>query len=976
MLFLSCFIALIRRKVFAIQLTILTLIIAPVSCLLAGNGGTNVASLSGNNGFENSLTTWSFSTPAAYTVNSSATYYRSGTKSLKLTTTSATDLKAYPSGNTITVGAGVGYLTVIAWVKSSTTNASVAVGIYNTSTSTETASGTRVTPTTSGWTSVSTTFAVTSGDTYYPILYGKSANGVSATMYFDDMVFYSSNTSTTDLTVAVKGTHPTATISGTDVTLNWDAGSDAETGVDGYLILRNTGLQTATNINPLSQCNYSSTSSTVGPIAISTWTVVYNDSVTSSFTDSPGASGVYTYLIYTRDKAYNYMTGANSVRMFVFNGTGLAATLAASANIDGLYLPANDTITIASAATATIRAGAEIRIEGNIIEQGNVTNSAGGTVEFKNGSMYRFNRNGSSTAIISPATWSPGSLCLIDGITTTAPSGLNQTFNNLTWNCSGQTVNVTFPASAFQVNGDFIIQNTGTKKITLRASTFNGNVWMTGGTVDCTSGTTITLSGTERQIFGITGPAYTINLNNNANAILAQNLTVNTNLILTYGTLYDSTFTLTMANLAKITKLDGNLDAAPTFSGSVDLTYNISTSTGNEVPSGTVRNMVVNASGGTITLNSPVTMTGALTLTSGVVQTSSTNFITMNAGSSTSGASNTSYIDGPIKKIGNTAFTFPIGDNGNYQPLAITAPSVATDAFTAYYMAANPSALYDTSLKAVSIDHVSLAEYWDLSRDAGTSNVKITLTFDNLSGGITNLSDLVVAHWSGGQWQNEGLFASTGTTSAGTIQSNTVTSYSPFTLASINRGSNPLPVNLLSFDGVCEDKKVVLNWKTASEFNNDYFDVERSSDADSYQSLVRIKGSGNSTTIQNYQYEDMEPLKSPGYYRLKQTDYNGHSSYFGPVFMNCNDAETVAPEVFYGEESQLVIFHHQAEMKCTLTMYDLTGRIVLSKVIVLLPGRNEIDVNGSADGACCRILTLSDENSSLKFSKLIAPFKH
>ncbi|MBL7922605.1 MAG: carbohydrate binding domain-containing protein [Bacteroidia bacterium] len=940
-----------------------------------GAGPSGITSVIDNPGFENGLAGWSFSTNPPFTVNVSATYYRTGTKSLKQSSTSTTDLKAYPTSNTITVPAGANYVTVIAYVKASTTNGNVAVGIYNTSTSTETPSATRVTPSTSAWTVVSATFAATSGETYYPILYGKSSNGSTATVHWDDVVIFASNVSTTDLTVPLKGTHPTAGISGTDITLDWDAGSDAETGVGGYLVLRTSGISTATNVNPLSQCNYSATSSLEGPTSIGVWTVVYNEYDTATtFTDAPGSGGIYTYLIFTRDVSGNYITGANATRMYVFSGSNLSGSVAANVSFDGLYLPATDTFKVAASMTATIRAGAEIRVDGYVVEQGNIVNSAGGTVEFKDGSTYRFNRNGSTTAIISPATWSPGSTCLIDGITTTAPNGLNQTFFNLIWNCASQNVNVTFPSSGFRVDGDFTIQSTASRKITLRNSTFKGHVFLTGGTVDCSSGTTITLSGTEAQVFAITGPAFSLNLNNAAGATLGQNLTVNTNLTLTSGTLRDSSFTLTMASLAKITKLQGELNEAPTFAGSVDLTYNETVTTGFEVPSGTVRNLVINASGGTITLNSHLTMTGTLTLTSGIIASSAVNVLTMNAGSSVSGVSNSSYVDGPVKKVGNTSFTFPVGDNGNYQPIAITAPAVATDAFTASYSASDPSALYDSSLKAVSIDHVSLAEFWDLSRDAGTSNVRVTLTFDGQSGGITNLNDLVVAHWTGGLWVNEGRFATTGTTTAGTIQSNTVSTFSPFTLASINSGSNPLPVELSVFEGTCTENGVVLHWETASEQNNDFFDVERSSDTDTYLPLARIYGAGNSTTLRAYQYEDLSPEQGAAYYRLKQTDYNGHSTFFGPVYVNCPSADEALPEIFFNEQEQLVVYHFQPENTYQLSVYDITGRLLHAEPVTLRQGRNEFDLIRRLNTGSCSIVKLSDLKNTHTVSKLMPTF--
>src|SRR6185369_8956212 len=84
---------------------------------------------------------------------------------------------------------------------------------------------------------------------------------------------------------------------------------------------------------------------------------------------------------------------------------------------------------------------------------------------------------------------------------------------------------------------------------------------------------------------------------------------------------------------------------------------------------------------------------GSVVFTSGLLNTSS-NLLTLNAGSSVSGASDLSFATGPVKKIGNTAFTFPIGKSGSgYHAIGISAPGSATDAFTAEYIRSSGTAM-------------------------------------------------------------------------------------------------------------------------------------------------------------------------------------------------------------------------------------------------------------------------------------------
>jgi hypothetical protein len=92
-------------------------------------------------------------------------------------------------------------------------------------------------------------------------------------------------------------------------------------------------------------------------------------------------------------------------------------------------------------------------------------------------------------------------------------------------------------------------------------------------------------------------------------------------------------------------------------------------------------------------------------------------------------------------------------------------------------------------------------------------------------------------------------------------------------------GGMPLPIELISFEAIKNNKQTDLRWTTGSEINNDYFTLERSSDGSNYDVLGIIDGAGTSSIPLNYLFTDIKPLDGRNYYRLKQTDYNGHYSY-------------------------------------------------------------------------------------------------
>ena len=72
---------------------------------------------------------------------------------------------------------------------------------------------------------------------------------------------------------------------------------------------------------------------------------------------------------------------------------------------------------------------------------------------------------------------------------------------------------------------------------------------------------------------------------------------------------------------------------------------------------------------------------------------------------------------------------------------------------------------------------------------------------------------------------------------------------------------------------------IQLDWETASEIDNDYFTIEKSEDGINFEEIFYINGAGTTDNVTTYQYLDEDPINGTNYYRLKQTDYNGTTSF-------------------------------------------------------------------------------------------------
>jgi len=276
-----------------------------------------------------------------------------------------------------------------------------------------------------------------------------------------------------------------------------------------------------------------------------------------------------------------------------------------------------------------------------------------------------------------------------------------------------------------------------------------------------------------------------------------------------------------------------------------------------------------------------------VTFTDGIVLSTSAKLLVLEDGSSVTGVSNNGHVSGPIRKIGNTAFIFPVGDGRDYAPIEISAPLLGTDHFTAEYFDVSPDANYSRGLLQGSLDHVSAEEYWILDRSNGTSSVNVTLSWeDTRSGGVDVLGELSVARWDGSEWADHSNGGTVGSALTGdVISSAPITSFSPFTLSStttnnpLETDNSPLPIQLVSFSAEVQNDQVDVSWVTASEINNDFFTVERSLSGYDWGVVTELEGAGNSTDLLAYHAVDEAPYTGVSYYRLKQTDFDGKYEY-------------------------------------------------------------------------------------------------
>jgi hypothetical protein len=346
-------------------------------------------------------------------------------------------------------------------------------------------------------------------------------------------------------------------------------------------------------------------------------------------------------------------------------------------------------------------------------------------------------------------------------------------------------------------------------------------------------------------------------------------------------------------------------------------------------------NLTMNNSAG-LTLNIPAIVNSSLNMTSGVITSSSTNYLSLTSGASVSNASDASFVDGPVRKTGKAAFVFPIGDAGNYHPLGMSAPSTITSEFSAQYL------LADHGLGAIAdggLVKVSDCEYWTFTRITGTDNVSVTPYWNGPSSFchanyITVPGDLQVARWSGTLWNNLGQTnLQTGAQPDGTDGNLTTSAALPDAAThTITFGSlselNVLPIVISSFDVTPYHRTARVSWQTSSENNNAFFSVERL-EGNQFATLANIPGSGTTSQVSNYEWIDLHPKSGLSYYRLKQTDFDGRHSFSPVVALMIDITETPYPNPV---KDVLHLNFLNAEDEARLVITDVTGQIVYDDI--------------------------------------------
>ncbi len=158
--------------------------------------------------------------------------------------------------------------------------------------------------------------------------------------------------------------------------------------------------------------------------------------------------------------------------------------------------------------------------------------------------------------------------------------------------------------------------------------------------------------------------------------------------------------------------------------------------------------------------------------------------------------------------------------------------------------------------------------------------------------------------------------------------------------------STPIPVLLTDFSANINKEEVWLNWTTSQELQNNYFSIEKSIDGIQFNFLGKIRGSSNSTTNKYYKLIDRAPIVGYNYYRLSQTNIDGHTQIFETKTVKYSGRPGFSINAINSSNNvvELLIKTDRSE-QVALTITDMLGKKISVEKLSLSAGVNKKSIS-------------------------------
>lgn len=227
-----------------------------------------------------------------------------------------------------------------------------------------------------------------------------------------------------------------------------------------------------------------------------------------------------------------------------------------------------------------------------------------------------------------------------------------------------------------------------------------------------------------------------------------------------------------------------------------------------------------------------------------------------------------------------TPTTFPIGTLNSYNPAVIKDNTSLGDN--------DYSVSVDEDITDYSVTDDIVLREWDIVRHEVSAHADISLYWSpgpGEEGAMFDRSLCHIRHYDASGFVWEDLSPNAPAQVSGSMYYRSKLDVSDFSPFIVSGELSLLPIELLYLTGKVQNQAALIEWATATELQNNGFEIEKSMDAVSFETIGFVAGNGTTTANQYYSFEDRS-FDQLAYYRLRQIDEDGHSEYTEIIFLS------------------------------------------------------------------------------------------
>lgn len=176
-----------------------------------------------------------------------------------------------------------------------------------------------------------------------------------------------------------------------------------------------------------------------------------------------------------------------------------------------------------------------------------------------------------------------------------------------------------------------------------------------------------------------------------------------------------------------------------------------------------------------------------------------------------------------------------------------------------------------------------------------------------------------------------------------------------------------LPVNFQSFYVTRQGSNNQLSWSTSEELNNNYYAVEKSTDARTWKQVAVVMGAGTSSLVNKYAYSDKNNTDAVVYYRIRQVDMNGAAFYSAIRFLRNENSQVT--NIFASSNKTITIdFNSDVKDNVSIQLINMSGQVIVRKDFNQASYR--LTVNAISAGSGVYVVRVSDSKGWSEVKKI------